>query len=322
MILNDCSRAEITAGAVALGEASDTERDEYRRHLSGCRRCLGSLGGERDIERTMNLVAEAREVESWNPDVRVALRERAGAKRHAWRFAVAAVATGAVVALGIHTFVPSAKPGAQRIELARRAPAVTLARPLPPVAAGHDLVVLHNVVTLKRPPLAAVASPHLAQNAPPAHAAPVARQRVATAGTTIVAVVGPSQHDERSIAALRTVGTAPPVPEHAEAIAVLPATVVNHDVVPVGGESAIVPHPSPIAYYENAEGTAAFEVTVDERGLPVKCSVTKSSGYLVLDEAVCRAAMHARYLPRTINGRAVPSLYRDAITFAAGGDGQ
>jgi outer membrane biosynthesis protein TonB len=56
-------------------------------------------------------------------------------------------------------------------------------------------------------------------------------------------------------------------------------------------------------------------VSVDERGTPVKCTITKPSGYLVLDVAVCKAAMHARYTPRTINGRPVPGIYRDAFTF-------
>lgn len=312
----------MTAGAVALGEASDPERDAYRRHLSGCGRCLSSLGGERDIERTMNLVAQARETESWDPDVRTASRDRAQAKRFAWRFSLAAAATAAVVAIGVHALLPNeVKPEAARVAFARKAPTAAPARLPHRAAAGHDLVVLHNVVTLKRPPLVPAVPPHVAKNGAPMRAAPPVHRPAATGvAPTVVAAAGPSQRDERAITALRTVGTAPPLPQHAEAIAVLPA--VNHDVVPVGGESAIVPHPSPIAYYENAEGTTAFEVSVDERGLPVKCSITKSSGYLVLDEAVCRAAMHARYLPRTINGRAVSSLYRDAITFAAGSGNQ
>ena len=94
--------------------------------------------------------------------------------------------------------------------------------------------------------------------------------------------------------------------------------VVTRDAAPLGGENAIVPHPTAIAYYENAEGTTAFEVSIDERGAPVKCTNVKSSGFVVLDEAVCRAAMRVRYAPRTINGRAVPGVYRDALTFQAG----
>jgi TonB family protein len=324
MISHDCTRAEITAGAVALGEASDAERDAYRRHLSVCRRCLDGLGGEREVERTMQLVARARDGESWEPDVRVALRDRLHVNRRVWRFGLAAVAAVAVVSIGVRAWVPTAvKPDTQRVALSYRVFAGALEPPPHRPLAGHDLVVLHNVATLKRPPLASVAAAHPEAAAASKHAVRVAARPVMkSAAATVVAEAGPSQRDERSIAALRTVGTAPPLPQRAESIAVMPASTVNHDVVPLGGEGAIVPHPSAIAYYENAEGTTAFEVTVDERGLPVKCSVTKSSGYLVLDEAVCKAAMHARYVPRTINGRAVSSLYHDAFTFAAGSDDQ
>jgi TonB family protein len=90
---------------------------------------------------------------------------------------------------------------------------------------------------------------------------------------------------------------------------------VTREVAPVGGESAINPQPSAIAYAEGAEGTTVFEVHVDEHGSPTKCVVTKASGYRVLDDAVCKAAMGARYTPKMIYGRAVPGVYRDAFTF-------
>ncbi len=321
MMAHDCARAEITAGAVALGEATDAERDAYRRHLSVCRRCLECLGGERDVERTMQLVARARDAESWQPEVRVALRDRALAKQRGWRFGLAAVATIAVVSIGVRAWSPSVVNPAQPVAFTDRAPA---GAPVPKVhrpASGHDLVVLHNVATLKRPPLTSVVPAHAALHPVEVRAAaPVPSSVAKSPPSAVVAEAGPSQRDERSVAALRTEGTAPPPPQRAESIAVLPPAAPNHDVVPLGGEDAIVPHPSAIAYYENAEGTTAFEVTVDERGLPVKCGVTKSSGYLVLDAAVCKAAMHARYVPRTVNGRAVASVYRDAFTFAAGSD--
>jgi TonB family protein len=323
MMANDCARAEITAGAVALGEASDAERDAYRRHLAGCGRCLENFGGEREIERTMRLVAQARDTESWEPDLRVALRERARGTRLAWRFGLAVVAAAAIVSIGVRAWAPpSVQPAAERVALTQRRPAAAPTRAPHRTAGGHDLVVLHNVATLKRPPLAPAVTT-TARSAQIAASKPAARSVAPRAASTLtVADSAPSQRDERSIAALRTVGTAAPAPGRAESIAVLPPTAVSHDVAPVGGESAIVPHPSAIAYYENAAGTTSFEVTVDDRGLPLKCSITKSSGYLVLDEAVCRAAMHARYVPRTINGRAVSSLYRDAFTFAAGSNDQ
>jgi TonB family protein len=339
MIQTDCVRAEVLAGAVALGEASDVERDEYRRHLSGCQSCISGLGGEREIERTMRVVALARETENWEPDLRAAVRlGRVRRVRFAWGVGLSALAAVAVVAVGVHALssAPVGQMGAtpkhplligydgRRIVLDRRTPAprpAQRARVASVAPAGHDLIVVHNVVTLKRPPMA-----------PPAAAAPTRRNATVPAAAvrarpfpshkhsftppaTAVAAITPSQHDKRSIAALRTSQTAPPPDERAESIAVMPAPQVIRDVSPLGGESAIVPRPPPIAYYENAEGTTAFEVTVDERGVPTKCTITKASGYLVLDEAVCRAAMRARYAPRTINGRAVSSLYHDAFTF-------
>jgi TonB family protein len=56
-------------------------------------------------------------------------------------------------------------------------------------------------------------------------------------------------------------------------------------------------------------------VTVDERGMPAHCAITKSSGFPALDVAVCKAAMNVHYLPRLINGKATVGVYRDAFTF-------
>ncbi|MBV8372530.1 MAG: TonB family protein [Candidatus Eremiobacteraeota bacterium] len=321
MSASDCVRAEITAGAVALGEASDAERDVYRRHLSACAACLRALGGEREIERTMQCVADARETERWEPDVRIAWGRDRGA-RNAWWFGLATVAAAAVIWSGVHAHDAAAvKSEPARVALAHRVPAMPAVHVAVRTGPGHDLVVLHKVATLKRPPLETV-SPQRVVKAPSRFVAHVAKASPAHGAPLAVAFADPSKRDERSIGALRTVGTTPPAPQRAEAIAVLPATAPNRDVGPIGGEGAIVPKPPAIAYYENAEGTTAFDVTVDERGLPVKCSVTKSSGYLVLDEAVCRAAMRARYQPRMLNGRAVTSLYHDSITFKASNDDQ
>jgi len=90
------------AGAIALGEARDEERHAYRAHLAVCGRCLHALGGERDIERTMNLVARARDEERWQPDIRRTLgraRNRGRLSRWAAGLAVAALAVGMVSAL-------------------------------------------------------------------------------------------------------------------------------------------------------------------------------------------------------------------------------
>ena len=89
-----CANAEIVAGAIALGEAREDERHAYRAHLAHCARCVNALGGEREIERTMLLVADARESERWEPDVRRRLVRAMNAPMR-WRWLSVA---GAVVA--------------------------------------------------------------------------------------------------------------------------------------------------------------------------------------------------------------------------------
>lgn len=93
-----CAQAEILAGAIALGEAGDSERNAYRAHLSTCRRCLDATGGEREIERVMLLVAQARDQERWQPDVRrVFSRTRSRQRIWTWGTALAALAAFLVV---------------------------------------------------------------------------------------------------------------------------------------------------------------------------------------------------------------------------------
>jgi len=317
MMLDECSRAEITAGALALGEASEAQRQAYRRHVAGCHECLARLGGERDIERTMASIARARDDESWQPELRIVFRQPDW-KRRGLTIGLATAAAFAAVWLGGRALLSTQAPAVTRVVAAVRTH-VVLPLPKHNAVAGHDLIVLHHVATLKRPPLpAAPPSAVAAAPAPVRHdvVAHVAHPRAHTAAA-VVAMAAPSERDERSVAALKTVGSAPPAPEHAESLALM-GSGVNHDVVPLGGENAIVPRPPAIAYYENAEGTTVFDVSVDERGVAVKCSVAKSSGFLVLDDAVCAAAMRARYSPRTLNGRPVPGVYHDALTFQAG----
>jgi TonB family protein len=343
MDANDCTQAEVVAGAIALGEAGDAARDWYRRHLSQCRGCVADLAGEREIERTASWVAEARDGESWEPDVRAALRRHSRGTGRSWRFALSALAGAAVLAAGTYALldagahrigVSAQHPivigyDGQRILVERRAPAA--ARPpsaaaRPPSAVrparaaarpGPKIYVVHNVVTLAPPRSTAAVTP--SRSADKANGASV-KARPAPARSVVAEASVPTERDERSVSALRTAETAPPPAQRAESLAVIPPSVVIHDVFPLGGEDAIVPRPTAIAYSENAEGTTAFEVSVDERGVAVRCTITEASGYLVLDEAVCRAAMRARYSPRTINGRAVPSVYRDAFTFRSGDD--
>lgn len=314
------------AGAIALGEATEAERDAYRRHLAVCPPCIAALGGEREIERTMATVAAARDGEVWEPDLRAALRRASPAGRRAWRFAAAVLGVAVLAAAVRVAAVRDAQP-VTTVAFRPVAAAAAVHHPAPPprrqarkpvaVAVAPvpatRMVVVHNVVTLK-PPAAAhqPAAPPSRRSAAPSRQASVPSQRE-------VASLAPSESDRQAVAALRTGQTASPE-QRAESLAVAPQVLVVRDVAPLGGESALVPWLPAIAYSENAQGTTAFEVSVDEHGVPVKCTITKASGYLVLDESVCRAAMRARYSPRTVNGRPVPGSYRDAFTFRSGDD--
>lgn len=93
-----CESAHTLAGAIALGEARDEQRDAYRRHVAGCARCLKDLGGEREIERTMRTVAQARASERWEPDVRARVpRSRAPRGSGVWAGLAAAAVFAAVL---------------------------------------------------------------------------------------------------------------------------------------------------------------------------------------------------------------------------------
>jgi hypothetical protein len=112
----DCEAAERLAGTIALGEASDEQRDAYRGHLAACQRCVNDLGGEREIERTMALVTRARDAESWEPDLRPGLAK--GRKpRFAWIYGAALAAVVVVAIAGTRlTQVPkSTAPAAHAV---------------------------------------------------------------------------------------------------------------------------------------------------------------------------------------------------------------
>ncbi|HEX3671490.1 MAG TPA: energy transducer TonB [Candidatus Cybelea sp.] len=95
-VRTDCEAVERLAGAIAIGEADDRDRESYRSHLAVCRHCLTEFGGERAIERVMATVANARDDESWQPDLRPALA-RPGSRRYGWSAAIALAAAIAVV---------------------------------------------------------------------------------------------------------------------------------------------------------------------------------------------------------------------------------
>ncbi len=71
-----CGRAETLAGAIALGEANEAERKEYRAHVAACPGCLAANGGEREIERVMAAAVNARDEERWEPALRAVTRRR------------------------------------------------------------------------------------------------------------------------------------------------------------------------------------------------------------------------------------------------------
>jgi TonB family protein len=316
---------EALAGAIALDEATERERDTYRGHLALCARCVESFGGERDIARVMSVVAQARDEESWEPDLRAALRDRTRMRRNAWRLGLGVGAAALAVSLGLHVLA------AGTIQPVSLAPAATVAavgsvfhvtlerRPHPQSVAAHPaaaiaanprpLVVTHNVVALAAP-----AAPHVAK--PPAVEGGVSQD------PAIVAALPPSERQKGSISSMQTQSAAPVYEHQAESIAVSPSRPpVVREVAPLGGRLSL-PDPPAIAAHELAEegldeATAVFELGVDERGAPTSCSIEKTSGIPAIDESVCRAAMHAHFVPRTVNGKPTPSVYRDAFVFLA-----
>ena len=325
---NGCSRAEVLAGAIALGEATEVEREEYRNHISTCASCLAALGGEREIERVMTTIAQARDAETWEPIPR-RLGERS--RTRAWQTGAAVLAAAVAISFGVHILLATAvpppaiepkvsavEPGpAFHVALERRPHVAATAVPLPKATATpHSIVVVHNVIERRGDALTQtttqttttqteVAQAPIAQATAPASNVPIWRRDEAMPG-------------QRGSAQPATT-TAPVLGGRAESMAVTPVSVVR-DVMPLGGDAAIKPQPAPIAYAEGAQGTTAFEVQVDERGIPTKCNITKTSGYRALDVAVCKAAMAARYSPRLVNGKTVPGLYRDAFTFRPASD--
>jgi hypothetical protein len=187
---SNCIVAERLAGAIAAGDASETERDAYRSHVAVCEHCLDELGGEREIERVMSVVGQAREDERWVPDLRSRFVRRPAVRR-AWLWGAALAAIAAFV-IGVR--------GAEKAHPVIPGPAV-------------------------------------------------------------------SAQEARAIAALGT-QTGPQRQGRAEALTVGTTTIAT-----------------------------SFSVSVDQRGVPVRCTITKSSGIRSLDESVCRAAMHAHYSP-------------------------
>ncbi len=337
-------RAEIIAGAIALDEATNDERIEYRRHLAGCVRCLNTLGGEHELLRLSALVGEARESEVWEPDVHGPLISRlAAAPRRFITYSVGFLALCLVVSFLGHLIVGSQltqlRPSLQdpltisyegnRIILQRR----SVRDQKPALKARPQVVVDHNVVRPVVRPAEASAVGRVAGTAPIPRTLP--HNGIIRGNETAPTVPAQQEHtasleSRRSLAADRKAqaaeraGSAPEsgaVPASAatqniERIAFAPS-YVTREAAPDGGDTAINPKYNELAYEEHAEGTVSYEVTVDAQGNPINFVIVKSSGFLVLDKAVKDAAMSVHYKPALLNGKPVAGIYRDAITFHA-----
>ena len=310
---------ESIAGAIALGEATDADRRTYREHIASCADCLNELGGEHEIARTMASVGAAREGEVWEPQLANLFERRARRPSQVVRFAVAFIVTFAGAAAALHFFtVPSAAPltvtaGAQSVAGAVTKPSNAHA---PVQQNQRRLVVYHNVVQIARVPVALPKSPEIAAVTVYPQTAPAPKH-----SSKAPAAPNPLWRTVSRMTTTALTETAPQRVSSAESLQLGTAfRATTNEAVPIGGETAISPQPPMIAYAEGAEGTTVFEVLIDERGLPTKCVITKPAGYRFLDDAVCKAAMKARFSPKTIDGRAVPGVYRDAFTFRVSSD--
>ncbi len=120
-----CDAIERLAGAIALGEAGDAERETYRNHLAACPHCLRELSGEREIERVMSAIVQARAEERWEPHCRPMLA-RKPSPRFGWA-AVALLAAAIALVVGIRiTERPQQAPLAQRSVTAPEARAIAV----------------------------------------------------------------------------------------------------------------------------------------------------------------------------------------------------
>lgn len=325
-----CHQAEIVAGAIALGEATATQRDAYRLHIASCDACLQANGGEIAIENTMVGVTRARDTETWDPDMTRVVRDRIARPSRVWRYAFSTLAVCVALVFGAHlvsagalkNIAPSfADPlvvhyDGQRLVLEKRS--VEQQAQARVVAAQPRVVVVHNVVNLDR----VAAAPQRVAHAPRPALQHVAPRHVAYApapvsqggGEVPVWRQGGGAFTTVSHTTTTTLNEAGNVTGDQASIVVAPAYAAR-DAAPVGGETAISPQPPMIAYAEGAQGTTVFKVFIDAHGMPTKCTITKSSGYLSLDNAVCHAAMAAKYTPHTVNGKPEPGTYLDAFTF-------
>ena len=93
------ARYESLAGAIALGEATQTEREEFAQHADGCALCSG-FPAERELLRT---VETAREGETWRPSVdRIILERIHDTQKQRSRFTVGALGWAAAISIAVN----------------------------------------------------------------------------------------------------------------------------------------------------------------------------------------------------------------------------
>lgn len=289
---------------------------------------MSELGGERELARTAAGIGSARESEVWNPKLGNVFRRRARGLSPVVRFAAAFAVTFACAAATLHYFTLPARTAPEAVTVATASATAHRANGPAAPQGQRKLVVYHNVVQIARGPLSA------AESARTDNSQILAKPSEIAAVTVYPQIAPPSKNRAsvpvwrdpvwRTVSRMTTTSLSETAPERVSSAESLQLgsqlRSTTTDAGPLGGETAINPQPPMIAYSEGAEGTTAFEVLIDERGMPTKCVITKPAGYRFLDEAVCKAAMKARYSPKTVDGRAVPGVYRDAFTFRVSSD--
>jgi hypothetical protein len=208
--LNQHHRAESLAGAIALGEATECERLEYRAHVATCRSCLEAFGGEHEFERLAQHVAAARDCEIWEPDLSASLTRRIERRPAYLTYAAGFLGLGLVLSLAIHTLLLAAAhpirlvSAAQqppvsvaRVSLEQR-PAIVAQRAYAAAPAPRRMVVVHNVVHMARAPLAPAQAPQSARPPQQAAAAPANAAPQELASVTVHSQPAASQSDPHS----------------------------------------------------------------------------------------------------------------------------
>ena len=256
-MIESTAAAETLAGAIALGEATDQERDAYRRHLAVCRACLDAFGGEREIERVMARFRRARRRALGARSAFRSAGSPARKRRNAWSSGFGAAAAAALAAsLGLHALVAGERPLRWRAKRSRAS------RPRSPSYGPIKRVTLERApgrTRLPAPQPAPQNSRRAAQRrdaGSTGQAVPRDRLRLLAEGRAgsrlhpaaeIAAAMLPTAADEeRSIAALQTTESeAAGASEQAESMAIAPVRFTTSYESTVKRPIAPRPPPSP-----------------------------------------------------------------------------